>query len=250
MTTASPAGDGLTGDRILGGRLSLVQTSDGYRAGMDAILLASAIRLAPGARAAEFGCGPGAALLCAAHACPDAHITGVELDPRAADLARRNAAANGMEDRITIVEGDALTWRPGAALDAVFFNPPFFDDPQALRAPKPGKTAAWISEAPLADWISAGLKRLKSGGSLTLIHRADRLGEALTALQGRASMVVLPVHPRAGAPAKRILIEARAGGRAPLALLPPLVLHEDGSGAWTARADALLRGQARLEMRA
>lgn len=250
MTRPGAAEDALTEDRILGGQLTLAQPADGYRAGIDAILLAAAVRLAPGAKAAEFGCGPGAALLCAAHAHPEAHFTGVEREAGAAALARRNAGANGLEQRVSIIEADALSWRPEAALDAVFFNPPFFDDPASLRAPKPGKTAAWISDAPLADWISAGLKRLKSGGTLTFIHRADRLGEALAALQGRASVVVLPVHPRASAPAKRILIEARAGGRAPLVLMTPLVLHEDAGGAWTARADALLRGEARLEMRA
>lgn len=244
MTVTGP----LTQDRILGGQLLLTQTADGYRAGLDAILLAAAVRLAPGARAAEFGCGPGAALLSVAHAHTDAQLTGVELDPVAAELARRNAAANGLDDRVAIVEADALSWRPDAPLDAVFFNPPYFDDPASLRAPKPGKQAAWISAAPLADWIAAGLKRLKPGGALVFIHRADRLGEALGALQGKASAVVLPVHPRAQAPAKRILVAARAGGRAPLALLAPLVLHEDGAGGWTPRADALLRGEARLEL--
>jgi len=244
MTRGTP----LTQDRILGGQLILTQAADGYRAGLDAILLAAAVRLAPGARAAEFGCGPGAALLSVAHAHKDAQLTGVELDPSAAELARRNAAANGLDDRVAIVEADALSWRPDAPLDAVFFNPPYFDDPASLRAPKPGKQAAWISEAPLSDWITAGLKRLKSGGSLVFIHRADRLGEALSALQGKASAVVLPVYPRAEAPAKRILIEARAGGRAPLVLMAPLVLHEDASGAWTPRADAVLRGAARLEL--
>ncbi|WBQ10809.1 methyltransferase [Hyphomonadaceae bacterium ML37] len=238
----------LTQDRILGGQLILTQTADGYRAGLDAILLAASVRLAAGARAAEFGCGTGAAILSVAHAHKDARLTGVELDAGAAELARHNAAANALEDRVAIVEAEALAWRPDAALDAVFFNPPYFDDPASLRAPKPGKQAAWISAAPLADWITAGLKRLKPGGSLVFIHRADRLGEALSALQGKASAVILPVHPRAEAPAKRILVEARAGGRAPLVLMAPLVLHEDASGAWTPRADAVLRGAARLEL--
>lgn len=238
----------LTEDRILGGQLTLTQTADGYRAGLDAILLAAAVNMKPGARAAEFGCGPGAALLTVAHAHTEARLTGVELDPAAADLARRNAAANGLDERVAIVEADALNWRPDAPLDVVFFNPPFFDDPDALRAPKPGKQAAWISAAPLSEWIKTGLKRLKSGGLLVFIHRADRLDEALGALQGKASTTILPVHPRAHAPAKRILVAARAGGRAPLVLLAPLVLHEDESGAWTPRADGVLRGMARLDM--
>jgi len=236
-------------DGFLGGKLSLHQACGGYRAGVDAALLAAAIALKPGARAAEFGCGAGAALLSVAVLNPGADLTGIERDAETANLARRNAAANDLESRVAIVEGDALAWRPDHPLDAVFFNPPFFDDPDALRAPKPGKTGAWMNEAGLAAWIEAGLKRLKEGGVLTVIHRADALSAILAPLQGRAGdIAVLPVHPRAGAPAKRVIVAARKVSKAPLRVLPGLVLHPGAGSSYTAEAEALLKGEARLAL--
>lgn len=236
----APARDGV----FLGGKLTLRQ-GDGYRAAVDAVLLAASLRLKPGDRAAEFGCNAGAALLSAAWLNRDAAFTGVESDHEAARLAADNIAANAMEDRVRVVEADALAWRPGEQLDSVFFNPPFFDDAARLRAPAPGKRGAWINEAGLAAWIAAGLKRLREGGRLTVIQRADRLGDILAALEGKAGGVtVLPVHPRADAPAKRVVVAAVKTSKAPLRVLPGLVLHARGRGAYMPEADAILRGEA------
>lgn len=236
-------------DGYLGGKLALHQARGGYRAGLDAALLASAISLKPGGQAAEFGCGAGAALLSAAVLNPGADFTGVERDGAAAALARSNAALNALEDRVAIAEADALAWRPAGQLDAVFFNPPFFDDPAALRAPKAGKAGAWMNEAGLAAWIEAGLKRLKEGGVLTLIHRADALGAILTPLEGRAGdIAVLPVHPRSGAPAKRVIVAARKVSKAPLRILPGLILHAGAGSEYTGEAETLLKGEARLAL--
>ncbi|MEQ8406380.1 MAG: methyltransferase [Oceanicaulis sp.] len=236
-------------DAYLGGKLRLSQAPDGYRAGIDAALLASAVRLTPGAHAAEFGCGAGAALLSAAVLNPGAAFTGLERDPAALALAQRNLALNRLMARVTLVEADALAWRGDRQLDAVFFNPPFFDDANALRAPKPGKTDAWMNEAGLPAWIDAGLKRLREGGVITVIHRADALSAVLCALEGRAGDVaVQPVYPRPGAPAKRIVVAARKVSKAPLRVLPGLILHPEAGSAYTAEADALLKGEARLAL--
>ena len=238
MTQAS------AGDAYLGGKLSLRQ-GEGYRAALDAILLAASLQVKPGDHAAEFGCNAGAALLSAAALHHDARFTGVERDPGAARLAAENIAANAMQGRVSLVEGDALSWRPESQLDAVFFNPPFFDDPASLRAPAPSRRHAWINEDGLEAWIAAGLKRLREGGRLTVIQRADRLGDILRALDGKAGgAAILPVHPRAGAPAKRVIVTAIKVSKAPLRLLPGLVLHEAGTGAYMPEADAILRGEA------
>jgi len=238
-------------DAYLGGRIALTQAPDGYRAGLDAALLAAAVDLAPGAQAMEFGCGAGAALLSTAVLNPGAVLTGVERDPAALGLAQRNVALNRLGQRVSLIEADALSWRPDGPLDAVFFNPPFFDDAGALRAPKPGKTGAWMNEAGLPAWIDAGLKRLKEGGVITLIHRADALGAVLGALQGRAGDVAIkPVHPRQDVAAKRIIVAARKVSRAPLRVLPGLVLHPGAGSGFTAEADALLKGEARLALHA
>ncbi|XBQ16313.1 MAG: methyltransferase [Oceanicaulis sp.] len=236
-------------ERFFGGRIVLRQDPDGYRAGLDAALLAAAVRVPDGGRAAEFGCGAGAALLSAASLNETAQIFGIERDRAAAALARENTALNAMTHRVSIIEADAMAWREESGLDAVFFNPPFFDDPAALRAPKPGKTGAYMNEAGLAAWIEAGLKRLKEGGVLTVVHRADRLGEILGALTGKAGdTAVLGVHPRPGQPAKRVLVAARKTARAPMRLLAPLVLHPETGSGFTEQARAVLEGRARLAL--
>lgn len=237
-------------DAFLGGKIRLHQLEDGYRAGMDAAVLASALGLKPGQRALEFGCGAGAALLSSAALYPEAHLTGIERDCEAAALAQSNIVLNGFEDRVSVTEGDALGFKAARELDAVFFNPPFFDDPAALRAPKSGKTPAWMSDAGLEAWMEAGLKRLKSGGVITVIQRADRLDDLLLALKGRAgAVVILPVQARAAEPAKRVLVQAIKTGKGPLQLLPPLSLHETGGPGFTPEADAIFRGERRLALR-
>ncbi|WP_440957638.1 tRNA1(Val) (adenine(37)-N6)-methyltransferase [Oceanicaulis sp. LC35] len=235
-------------DAFLGGKISLYQLEDGYRAGMDAAVLVAGLNLKPGQRAMEFGCGVGAALLGAAALYDDVELIGVEIDPKAAALAQDNIVLNDMADRVRITEGDALVYPDARELDAVFFNPPFFDDPSALRAPKPGKTPAWMSDAGLAAWIDTGLRRLRSGGVITVIQRADRLDDILIALKNRAGSVkVLPLQSRAGEPAKRVLVQAIKTGKAPLQLHAPLILHAAGESGFTEQADAIFKGEARLE---
>lgn len=246
MSEAEPAS--LTRDRYLGGKVLLDQPARGYRAAIDPALLAAALALTAGSSACEFGCGAGAALYSAAALYPEAHLTGIEADAASAALARSNAALNKAEDRVVIIEADALTAAAHESVDAVFFNPPFFDDPTALRAPSPERAHAWMAEAPLADWIAGGLEALKPKGALTFIHRAERLGEALAALDGRASVVIKPIHPRADRPAKRIVVRAVKARHTPLALLPPLILHPAGAGGYTAEAAAILRGEALLSL--
>lgn len=234
---------------FLGGKLKLIQSQAGYRAGIDAALLASALDIPAGKRAVEFGCGPGAALLSAACFNPEADFLGLEIDAAASDMAQSNITANDLSDRVGIETGDALAWRGEHSVDAVFFNPPFFDDPNTLRAPKPDKQTAWINPSGLAHWINAGLKRLKEGGTLTIIHRADRLADILTSIGARAGDIqVLPIHPRADQPAKRVIVSARKVSKTPLQILPGLVLHDETGATYTPAADAVLKGVSKLAL--
>jgi tRNA1(Val) A37 N6-methylase TrmN6 len=246
----TPLPQDVTADRLLGGRLALLQSARGYRAGMDAALLAAACDAADGARVLEAGCGPGAALLAAALRRPAARFAGLERDPAAAELARRNVAANGLEARVDIIEGDvaAKFQRLGLPVfDAAFANPPFFDDPGALRAPAPAKHQAWMAEGGLAAWTDFLLKAVREGGSITLIHRADRLADILALLAPKAgSFQIRPINPHADAPAKRVIVRALKTGKAPLRLLPPLVLHPRDGAKHTDEAEAILRGEAGL----
>jgi len=237
-------------DGFLGGKITLAQLSDGYRAGMDAAVLAASLDLQPGMQAMEFGCGAGAALLSAAVLYPQARLIGLEREADAARLAQDNVVRNTLADRVQVIETDALSHTAHRELDAVFFNPPFFDDPAALRAPKAGKAAAWISDAGLQAWVEAGLKRLRSGGVITVIQRADRLDDLIGALTVKAgALTILPIQARSTEPAKRVLVQARKTAKGPLQLLPALVLHDGAGGGFTPQAEAIFTGEARLALR-
>ena len=241
---------GIEENRVLGARIRLLQPERGYRAGLDAALLAASCDAGPGERVLEAGCGVGGALLAAAARRPEAVFVGVERDAQALDLARRNIALNGLADRVSVMPGDvasgfrALGQKP---FDAVMANPPFFDDPAALRGPTPERAGAYLADAGLAGWCAFLNKAVREGGCLTVIHRADRLADILAAMAPKAgSFRIRPIQPFADEPAKRVLVRAIKTGKAPLLLLPAMVLHDRTGAKHTAEAEAILRGDAAL----
>nr|WP_314527535.1 methyltransferase [uncultured Brevundimonas sp.] len=235
---------------LLNGQVRLRQPARGYRAGMDAALLAAAVPALPGQTVVEAGCGAGAVLMQIAARRPDVRLIGIERDSAMAALAVENAALNGMEATTTIHRGDvaagfrALDAAPG---DWAVSNPPFFDDAGALRAPAEGKRGAWMADDGLETWTGFLLKAVREGGRIVVIHRADRLADLLALLGDKAgSFAIRPIHPFADEPAKRVLVQAIKTGRAPLRLLPPLVVHDREGGKHSPQAEAILRGEAAL----
>ena len=238
-------------DRFLGGALAIWQPLAGYRAATDPVLLAAAVPAQAGQSALELGCGAGVALLALGRRVAGLRLAGVERQPAYADLARRNAAQNAIAAEIVTADLTALP-APlrGRSFDHVLMNPPYFA-PGDPGARDPGRDRAQREETPLASWIDCALKRLKPGGHLTLIHRAERLPAILAALDGRAAAAVRPLAAREGHAAGRLLVQARKGARGPFRLLAPLVLH---AGAvhpgdhdhFTPAANAVLREMAPL----
>lgn len=243
--------DAVTEDRLLDGRVHLRQPTRGYRAGLDAALLGAACDARPGQRVLEAGCGAGGALLTAAARRPDVRFVGVERDAAALALARENIALNGFGDRVEAIEGDVVVRFSNLDLepfDAAMTNPPFFDDPDSLRGPAPDRRAAWMADDGLAAWIGFLSKGVREGGTLTLIHRADRLADILALLGEKSgSIQVRPIHPFADQPAKRVLVRAIKTGKAPLRLLPPLVLHDRDGDKHRPEVEAILRGEAGVD---
>lgn len=246
--------EALSDDRFLGGRLAIWQPRRGYRAATDPILLAAAVPARAGESVLDLGCGVGVAGLALALRVPGIRLAGLELQPDYAALARANAERNGIAAEV--VEGD-LARLPaalrGRAFDHVIANPPYFA-PHAPPAADGGRDHARREATPLATWIAAGLRRLRPGGRLTLIHRTERLPDILAALIPAAGdVVVLPLAGRAGRPAGRVIVSGRKGSRGPFTLLPPFVLHEgeahDGDrDSFTPAAAAVLRGGAALAL--
>ncbi len=245
--------DETTDDAILGGRLVLRQPREGFRVAINSVLLAAAVPAHTGDVVLEPGTGVGAAAFCLLSRVPDCRVVGLELQPPLAALARDNAARNGLADRFEVTIGDVAT--PSAQIGAgrfhhVMMNPPYLD-PTRSRAPRTPANAASMVEgaAPLARWIALALRALRAKGTLTLIHRADRLPDIVAALDGKAGgIVVFPLWPEAQRnQAIRVIVQARKGSGAPFRLAGGLVLHES-DGAYTRAAEAVLRGGAPLDI--
>ncbi len=231
-----------TGETLLAGRVTLAGSGRGLKPTTDTVALAAAVAAGKRDRVLDAGCGSGGAMLCLAARLPMCSVTGLELDPELARLARRNVEANGWSGRIAVREGDIAAWRnEGQPFDIVMTNPPYLD-PRVSRAPRdPVRSGAVIETMPLGDWIAHCLRLLGPRGSIVLIHRADRLGDILSALERRTGAVdIMPLLPRAdGSPARRILVRATKGSGRPLRILPGLVLHEP-DGRYTLEARSVL----------
>ncbi len=219
---------GITADGFLGGRLTIRQPAKGYRAGVDPVLLAAAVRARAGDSVLELGSGVGTAALCLMARVAGLSVTGVEVQPDYADLARRNAAENGLPFEVVTADLANLPADLRArSFDHVIANPPYFDPAASTAAADPGRATALAGATPLAAWIDTALRRLRPGGDMIVIQRADRLPELLGACDSRiGSLSVLPIQGRAGRPADRIILQGKKGGRAAFRLLAPLTLHE------------------------
>lgn len=240
----------LTENTLLGGRVRLIQPRRGYRVAIDPVILAAAVPARSGDIVLDAGAGTGAASLCLAARLPDCRIVGVERERTLQRLASDNCVANGFAPRVEMLAADLGHPPPRvvrASFDHVMTNPPHLAADAASASAEPTRAAAHVEAGlDLAAWLAGCLGMLKPDGRLTLIHRADRLAGILGALDGRiGELVVFPLWPSAdGRPAKRVLIHGRKGSKAPLRLLPGLVLHEPAGG-FSAAAEAVLRhGQA------
>ncbi|MGH6871037.1 MAG: putative signal transducing protein [Rhizomicrobium sp.] len=225
------------GDGFLDGKVVARQPEEGFRSGLDAVMLAASVPARAGDSALELGSGAGVASLCLAARVQDCRVTGVEIDASLAAAANENARINASRARFVCADVFQLPQELRREFPHVFCNPPFHGE--GARSPDDARARALHDNGRLADWLQAGLKRTASNGSFTAILRADRLDEALAALPS-AGLRILPLWPKAGVPARRVIVSLWKDSRAPLLLLPGLVLHES-NGDWTDAADAVLR---------
>ena len=234
----------------------LWQPARGYRAGIDAVFLAAAAQPQNGRaelRILDAGAGVGAVGLLAAHRLEklaDVHVTLLERNPDLASIAQRNADENGVNQRARVVCADFIG--PAAALqaegiacdsfDLVLSNPPYHVDQRGTLSDDAGKAAAHaMGEADLDRWARAIARVTRPGGEMIIVHRADALAPLLAAFAPRfGALRILPLLPRDGEPANRVLVKGVKGSRAPLTLLPAQVLHHEGN-AFAPFANDILR---------
>lgn len=235
----------LTEDALLGGRVRLLQPRRGYRVAVDAVLLAASVDAGDGDRVLDLGAGTGAVGLCLAARVPGCTVVGVELQSSMADIAARNAALNGMADRVRTITHDLALPLPGdlGLFDHVVTNPPYLAAAVADPSPDRGKALATVeSSANLARWLGIAIQAVKPAGTVTVIHRSDRLEEAVDRFErsgfGNVTVKRLP-------PAARVLIRAGRGTTEGRREASPFVLHKTGGG-YTDAAEAILRHAASL----
>lgn len=246
----------VTEDAFLGGALSVLQPRHGYRAGIDAVLLAAAAPVGDraGEQVLDAGAGVGVVGLCIARRVPTSRVALVESEPQLVLLARENVARNDLDARVAVIAADvtgratvlAASGLTPDSFDHVVANPPYHVEGRGRRPRHPIKAAAHaMPEGVLQRWVQFLTRVTAPGGSLTMVHRPEVLAELLPLLDGRfGALSILPLHPRVGAPAVRILVQGRKGSRAPLRLLSGLVLHEDGNRFRPEVANILRQGAA------
>lgn len=240
----------LTEDAFLGGKLRVLQPEKGYRAGIDAVFLAATIPVAAGETVFEAGIGVGVASLCLLARNPSIHITGIEVTARYAMMCEENAKRNGYGQHMRVIHADVkealrkdLTSMPQHGSFAhAFANPPYFEEGRVTASPSLLKAAAHaFGPDDLELWIKVLSVMVSLRGTVTLVHRADTLGKILSAMEGKFGDIrVAPLYAREGTAASRVIVQGVRGSRAPMQLLPGLVLHGEGN-AFTPDAESVLR---------
>jgi tRNA1(Val) A37 N6-methylase TrmN6 len=246
----------LTDDSVLDGRLRLQQPRRGHRVGHDAILLAAAVPAGAGELAVDLGAGVGSAGLALATRVAGVRIALVEIDLELAALADENIRRNGFAERARSLTLDvmappatfAAAGLPPGSADHVLMNPPFNDPARHPVSPVAGRRLAHAAEMDGLDgWTETARRLLRHGGILTLIWRAEGLAQVLGSLGKHFGSIALrPIYSTATKPAIRVVLRAVKGSRAPLRIVPALLL-QDGSGIPSGEAAAILRDAAPLQ---
>jgi tRNA1(Val) A37 N6-methylase TrmN6 len=222
------------------------------------MILASAVPAGFDGAVADFGAGAGAAGMAVAARCPKSRVALVENDPVMAGFARRtigheNNAA--LSSRLSVLEADvSLSGKSRVdsglcdrSLDFVIMNPPF-NSPRDRASPDALKAAAHVmSEDMFEAWLRTAAAVLRPDGNVAVIARPASLNEILTACEGRFGRLrILPILPRPSEAAIRIVVTGVKGSRAGLSLEPPLVLHGESGNGFSARAEAVINGEAEV----
>ncbi len=244
-----------TRDEFLGGRIQAFQPNAGFRAGSDSVLLAASVHK-DSANILELGCGPGVAACCALADRPQARGVLVDIESEALEFADKNLHLNGFEDRtktllLDVTQKGSIREQAGLVTDSftsVIANPPFFvssnstSSPNALR-----KRARHMEKGELDQWVKTAAASAAPKGEIIFIHMIKALPELLAAFDMRfGNIVLLPIAPRAGEAATRVLIRGIKGSKAPLSLMAPLNLHGKTGREFLPQMEAIFRGEGAL----
>lgn len=229
------------------GKVKLLQPKTGFHASLDSVFLAAAVPLKERWHILDIGCGVGSAGLCCALRKNHIHLTGIDIQQELIDLAHQNAELNGLSGRSRFFCGNISTDKTieNNHFNSVLINPPYQEagthtpSPHKIKSFAHGEDASGVA---LIKWIKYAHLKLKNGGYLTVVHRADRLDDLVVALTQKrwfGSLEIIPLWPRQGDAAKRIIVRARKERYAPVKLHAGIIIHEK-NGQYTAIAESIL----------
>ncbi len=245
----------LTRDAFLDGRLIVSQPAAGFRAGLDSVLLGAAVRANPGA-ILDLGAGAGTASLVALAHRPAAAATLVEADAGIAAIAALNLRENCFEGRARLLVLDvtapgrtrARAGLPSDHFATVIANPPFFDSGGGTAASGERDAARRMQAGTLEQWVKAAASHAAPGGEAIFIYPAPGLPALLAAFGRRfGGIAILPLCPREGQPASRVLVRGIKGSKAPASLFASRALHEAEGRSFRPEFEAIFRGRAALD---
>lgn len=235
---------------VLDHKVRLLQAKDGFRTSLDSVFLAAACKAQANETILDMGTGVGGAAFCLLWRVADCRITGVDIQQSHVNLALANIALNNADGRADFTCSDIRTYKGPARFNHVICNPPYLDAGSYTPSPATDRATALghMDDAmDVKDWIDAGFHNLKSGGTLTMIHRADYVDKIIRGLGKRFGAVeIIPLYPKVGQEAKRVIVRAIKDRKTPARLRAGIILHE-GDGAYTKAADEILRDGAAIE---
>lgn len=208
--------------------MRLIQPKEGYRVSMDTVMLAATVPAKPGEKVIEGGIGSGGAAICLARRVPGVSVLGLEKQDDMLAYARRNIEHNSLNEYVSAEKGDITDLSSGeATFDHVMVNPPYLADGKGIRPPAETKGLAHMDKsASLRDWVRFCVYKVKNKGTVSIIYRADRVDEVIAHLHRRVGeLKIMPLWPRMGVPAKRVIIQGRKGMRGTASILPGMALH-------------------------
>ena len=259
METTRQTGELKTTEDIFyrGGFKALQPVGAGHRSGLDALLIAGSLKEDAAGKLADLGAGSGVAGLACVASNPKIEVVLVEKNPLMANLAQKTLRLRDnlqFASRIRVLEADVElsgAKRESAGLiensfDYVIMNPPYNHEGMCASPDLLRSEAHVMGLFGLDAWMRTAVSILKPGGELTIIYRTEKIGELYACCQGRfGGLVVVPVHSRSDEAAKRILVKMTKGSRAPLSIMPGIVLH-DADGTASELGEAVMNGEARI----
>ena len=233
-------------DEIGFGGYKLIQDTEGYCYGVDAVLLADFCKARPSDRVLDMCCGNGAVAVIADALYSPAEIVGIEFQAGPAELASRSAELNGISDHVSFVCADVLDIRTicdPESFDLIVCNPPYFEKGRGVECAAGSlQLARHESSAGIVEFFSAASYALKQGGRFCLIHRPERLADIFSCARsnGLEPKLLRMIVPHSGESPNLVLMQCVKGGGKGLTVLPDIAVR-NGEGGFTKEIDKIYR---------